>query len=311
MDLISIIIPTYNRSHMIRHTLESVENQTYSNWECLVVDDGSEDETEFILQKFSEKDNRFRYLKRPQDRKKGAASCRNIGLENSKGAYIQYLDSDDILATNKLEVHKGILEKLDRLSMATCKWGKFYSKSDEIIVHKQMPTYFSTNKPLELLNIFGNTSSYLPLHSYFISAELSKKAGKWNEDLSNNDDGEYFTRIILNSSSVQFSNKTWVLYRAGANNRVSNLKIREQVESYIKGWKIIDKSIQPYSDKNPHTLIKYAARNLYDQLKNSDNNDLIKEESEFFSKRRNAYINIGLKIFYKLKIWKPLRKLSF
>lgn len=309
-DLVSIIIPTYNRAHLLQHTLDSVREQTYSNWECLVIDDGSEDKTEEILHELSKKDSRFIYLKRPEDRKKGAACCRNIGLENCKGSYIQYLDSDDLIASNKLEVHVSTLENMDELTLATCKWGRFYSKRDEIIIHDKMPTYFSTDHPIELLNIFGNTSSYLPVHSFFTTQALSQKAGKWNENLSNNDDGEYFTRIILNSSTIQFSNKTWVLYRAGANNRVSNLEKREQVKSYIRGWKIIEEFIKSYSAKKEHTLIKYAARNLYDQLKNSDNKDLIKEETEFFSKKRNSFIKLCLKVLYKFRIWKPLRKLS-
>ncbi len=309
-DLVSIIIPTYNRAYLIRHTLESVQNQTYPNWECLVIDDGSEDETEKILHEISKKDGRFKYLKRPEDRKKGAACCRNIGLENCQGSFIQYLDSDDIIAANKLEVHVSILKNMKELTLATCKWGRFYSKSDEVIIHDKMPTYFSTNHPIELLNIFGNTSSYLPVHSFFTTIALSRKAGKWNENLSNNDDGEYFTRIILISSSVQFSKNTWVLYRAGANNRVSNLERREQAKSYIKGWKIVDNFLKSYSNKKEHTLIKYAARNLYNQLKNSKNKDLIKKETEFFSKRRNSIFDFFLKVLYKLKIWKPLRKLS-
>ncbi|AVR43902.1 hypothetical protein C7S20_00660 [Christiangramia fulva] len=309
-DLVSIIIPTFNRAHFLRQSLASVKNQTYPNWECLVVDDGSQDETEAMLREISEKDSRFCYLKRPSERKKGAACCRNIGLEKSKGNFIQYLDSDDTIAPDKLAVHVGLLKQKDEFSMATCKWGRFYSKSDKVIVHEQMPTYFSTRHPIELLNIFGNTQSYLPVHSYFITSALSEKAGKWNEHLSNNDDGEYFTRIILNSSSIHFTNKTSVLYRAGANERLSNLEKRDQVKSYIRGWKIIDKTLSSYIKKNNHSLVKYAAGNLYDKLKNSSNKDLLEKEKEFFSKKRNTSSHYFLKLLYKLKIWKPLRKIS-
>lgn len=62
-ELISIIIPTYNRSHLIRETLDSILAQTHKNWECIVVDDGSTDETEDVLNEYVKKDNRFQYHK--------------------------------------------------------------------------------------------------------------------------------------------------------------------------------------------------------------------------------------------------------
>lgn len=95
--LISIIIPTYNRTHLIGETLDSVLAQTYANWECIVVDDGSTDNTDEVLKNYCQKDKRIQYHHRPIDRPKGANACRNYGFELSKGKYIQFLDSDDVL----------------------------------------------------------------------------------------------------------------------------------------------------------------------------------------------------------------------
>lgn len=94
--LTSIIIPTYNRAHVIGETLDSINAQTYENWECIIVDDGSTDDTNIIVKKYLEKDNRFQFHHRPDNRLKGANACRNFGIENSKGEYIMFLDSDDI-----------------------------------------------------------------------------------------------------------------------------------------------------------------------------------------------------------------------
>lgn len=94
--LVSIIIPTYNRAHLISETLDSVLAQTYENWECIIVDDGSTDDSEFVINGFVKKDNRFRYLDRPLGRPKGANACRNFGFEISVGKYIMFLDSDDV-----------------------------------------------------------------------------------------------------------------------------------------------------------------------------------------------------------------------
>lgn len=100
--LVSIIIPTYNRAHLIGETLDSVLAQTYTNWECIVVDDGSTDGTEALLQKYVERDCRFQYHHRPKDRLKGANACRNFGFEQSKGAFIIWFDSDDLMHPNLL-----------------------------------------------------------------------------------------------------------------------------------------------------------------------------------------------------------------
>jgi glycosyltransferase involved in cell wall biosynthesis len=100
-NLVSIITPIFNRGHTIVQTLQSVVGQTYSHWECLVVDDGSSDDTVAVVRSFSESDNRIRLLERGRP-PKGACTCRNIGVEESSGDYLIFLDSDDILAPHCL-----------------------------------------------------------------------------------------------------------------------------------------------------------------------------------------------------------------
>ncbi|MCC4214662.1 glycosyltransferase family 2 protein [Leeuwenhoekiella parthenopeia] len=100
--LISIIIPTYNRANVINETLDSVLAQTYTHWECIVVDDGSTDDTALLLNTYNEQDHRFKYLFRTKE-PKGASSCRNLGLQNAKGEFCIFLDSDDMLLTSCFE----------------------------------------------------------------------------------------------------------------------------------------------------------------------------------------------------------------
>ena len=101
--LISIIIPTFNREHLIGEALDSIRSQTYTNWECLVVDDGSVDNTKSLIDAYVKKDERFIFLKRSIDRIKGAPTCRNIGIEQSKGNYIIFFDSDDVMPAHVLK----------------------------------------------------------------------------------------------------------------------------------------------------------------------------------------------------------------
>src|SRR5690606_927984 len=102
--LVSIIIPTFNRAHLIGETLDSVLSQTYTNWECIVVDDGSTDSTDALLASYCEKDARIQYHHRPKEHLSGGNGARNYGFKLSKGEYIQWFDSDDLMLNSKIEI---------------------------------------------------------------------------------------------------------------------------------------------------------------------------------------------------------------
>jgi glycosyltransferase involved in cell wall biosynthesis len=101
-QLVSIIVPTYNRVDFIYETVESIIKQTYPNWEAIMVDDGSTDENFLAIEKLVQQDNRIKLLKRSKVAK-GASVCRNIGLELAVGDYVMFLDSDDILSPTCIE----------------------------------------------------------------------------------------------------------------------------------------------------------------------------------------------------------------
>ena len=109
-SMLSIIIPNYNRASLIGETLDSIIAQTYIHWECLVVDDGSSDTSEAVVRTYCEKDKRIQFYRRPSLKQKGANACRNYGLELSKGKYINWFDSDDIMNKDKLKLQVEALE---------------------------------------------------------------------------------------------------------------------------------------------------------------------------------------------------------
>lgn len=99
--LISIIVPCYNQAQYLDECLQSVLEQTYENWECIIVNDGSPDYTEQVAKKWLEKDARFKYIYKENG---GLSSARNAGLKIAKGDFIQLLDSDDLLENDKLKI---------------------------------------------------------------------------------------------------------------------------------------------------------------------------------------------------------------
>jgi len=97
-NLVSIIIPCYNQANYLTYSLASVLEQTYTNWECIIVNDGATDNTKEVAKEWCAKDNRFVYVEKQNG---GLSSARNAGINVAKGDYIQFLDADDILVTNK------------------------------------------------------------------------------------------------------------------------------------------------------------------------------------------------------------------
>lgn len=110
-ELISIIVPVYNREDVLSETVESVIRQSYKNWELLIVDDGSTDKSVQIAEEFAKGDGRIKIFMRNRE-PKGAPLCRNIGIERSLGEFLIFLDSDDILGPGSLETRIKLLREL-------------------------------------------------------------------------------------------------------------------------------------------------------------------------------------------------------
>ncbi|MFZ2282385.1 MAG: glycosyltransferase family 2 protein [Lutibacter sp.] len=99
---ITIIMATFNRAHFIVETLHSIQNQTFMNWECLIIDDDGTDNTIEVIAPILEKNNRFKFIKRSNKHLKGLPGCRNFGLDLAKGEYVIFFDDDDIIHPNNL-----------------------------------------------------------------------------------------------------------------------------------------------------------------------------------------------------------------
>lgn len=137
MELISIITPTYNSKKFINSTIESVKKQTYINWEMLIVDDFSKDNSIEIINRYVEKDNRIRLI--PLKKNVGAAEARNIALRQAKGSYIAFLDSDDLWEPYKLEKQLNFIKEKNAAFV--------YSAYDRITEEGDyMNTYFVPEK---------------------------------------------------------------------------------------------------------------------------------------------------------------------
>lgn len=195
-----ILLSTFNRAHLIPETLDSIIHQTYLNWECIIVDDNSTDNTGQIVRDYIKKDSRFCYFIKDERYKKGLSGSRNLGLDLAidKGAvFIQFFDDDDIMHPRKLELQVKPLNKDTTLDLSICCYRKF-SNSDIIdfdldrakdnscnIITKNLAKAFFTNRIN--LNSLGPLWRANRLKNY-----------RFNEDLKYGEEGEFYSRIFLN-----------------------------------------------------------------------------------------------------------------
>jgi len=107
--LVSIVTPVYNSARFISDTIDSIQSQTYKNWELLLIDDCSSDNSYEIIKSYMKDDNRIKYIK--LEKNSGAAISRNTGIKNAKGRFIAFVDSDDLWKSRKLEVQVNYMLK--------------------------------------------------------------------------------------------------------------------------------------------------------------------------------------------------------
>lgn len=108
-ELVSIITPTFNSAKYIAETIQSVQNQTHQNWEMLIIDDGSTDDTVAIVKELSQSESRIKFF--PLEKNMGPAKARNVGIENAKGRYNTFLDADDLWFPDFIENSIVTIEK--------------------------------------------------------------------------------------------------------------------------------------------------------------------------------------------------------
>ena len=130
--LVSIIVPCYNQAQYLSEALESVLQQTYTDWECIIVNDGSPDNTDIIVKDWLQRDNRFKYLYKDNG---GLSSARNFGIENSNGTYILLLDADDKYHHTFIE--KGVKVLIEDISCGVVtSWGQRFVGNNLLDVFK-------------------------------------------------------------------------------------------------------------------------------------------------------------------------------
>ena len=240
--LVSVIVPTYNYGRFIGETLECLRAQTYQNWECVIVDDGSTDDTAEQVALFMKRDERFKFLRQENARQ---AAAKNNGLRNSAGDYIQFLDADDLIEPQKFEKQVEYLEAHPGVD----------------IIYGSMRYFRSGNPDERLFWVWGENKPWMPeisgsgkeiliglvrqnimvINSPLIRRSVVDVVGVFDERLPPAEDWDYWLRCAAAGMRFQFdeSRGTLALVRCHSSSSSQDRRrmyksmrlIREKIET--------------------------------------------------------------------------------
>ncbi|MBP9765906.1 MAG: glycosyltransferase [Candidatus Pacebacteria bacterium] len=205
---VSIIMPVYNGEKFLRESIESVLNQTFDNFEFIIINDGSKDNSLNIIKEYDVKDKRIKII---DQENKGVSSSRNNGIKSSNGKYITFIDCDDIWLINKLETQINEFEKDKELKICGT-WAKVINEYGEIISNFNYPPL--TNILIRIESIYKNpfiTSSIIFKKEIIDNKKLFLPKMKLAEDY------EFITKYIYKNKSKNI-NQTLIKYRIHQNN---------------------------------------------------------------------------------------------
>ena len=256
LPLVSIIIPCFNSATWLGETLSSCISQTYRKVEVIFVDNDSSDESLDIARNFKSSKIHITNCDR-----QGASAARNEGLRIAQGEYIQYLDADDVLANDKIEIQVDRLAETPPNSIASSAWSRFCARPGES-APKVEPVWCDLS-PQEYLISSWLGGGMMPLFGWLTPHQQIIRAGVWDETLSTNDDGEYFTRVVLQSAGIVFCSEAAGFYRSGNPSSLSRRVDRRSAES---DFKAIHKSCNYLLAANSSALARRASAAAYQRF---------------------------------------------
>ncbi len=283
-ELISIIIPVYNVEKYLKECLDSVINQSYTNIEILLIDDGSTDSSSKICKEYCKIDNRIKYYKKKNG---GLSSARNYGIKKSTGKYLSFIDSDDIISNNMIQILYNELKK-NNCDISVCKY-KIFSDS---FIYKES----NYNKEIiEQENIIINLMIDDKITSHSCNKLYDKNlfnnnqyvVGKKYEDIGTT------YKLLLSSKRVVYIDKELYGYRYRNNsitNHLSKNTLLDYIEMINKRYDDLIKykyELKDYIDMNRiNSITRYYLEivrcNGYILLKDEEVKNKLNEELEIF-----------------------------
>ncbi|MBN2109292.1 MAG: glycosyltransferase family 2 protein [Deltaproteobacteria bacterium] len=216
---VSVIIPLYNQQRYIGDALQSVVQQTFPDWECIIINDGSTDGSRDAALACMQRDSRIRLIDQPN---RGLSAARNRGLAEARGRYIQFLDADDCIDKEKLRLQ---IQALAPAAMPALSYTDYYSTTDDL--HSPHSFYLSprflTGSPLSELIVRWETQLSIPIHCFlFDSVFFTGHRIRFDEHLPNHEDWDCWMNIFSLKPAICYIDQKLAVYRIHSSSMARN-----------------------------------------------------------------------------------------
>jgi glycosyltransferase involved in cell wall biosynthesis len=252
--LVSVCMPAYNSEKYIAAAIQSIIDQTYTNWELIIVNDGSVDNTYNVAESYTDK-----RIKLFQQKNKGQCAAANKAFEMSSGEVVKFFDSDDLLSPEFLE------KQVNRLNgskehIVSSKWGRFYN--DDLSSFTLNPQSVWRDMPADewLIEAWKKGQPMMQSALWLIPRDILQVSGLWDEELSLINDLDFFTRVLVNCKEVLFEPEAVLYYRSGLSQSLSGTKTRKGIES---AYRSIEKATRALLQKCNTKAAQLSCANIW------------------------------------------------
>lgn len=278
-SFVSIVVPCYNQAQFLDEALQCVYDQTHTNWECIIVNDGSLDHTEAVANGWVAKDSRFVYLYKKNE---GVSSARNYGIEKAKAAFILTLDADDKYEATFLEKALAVIVNNPEIGIVSS-WGRRYLTNGKPIQE------FKSKAQSVSDFLFGNG---LHMGSSFFRRECWEKSGGYDDDPRNGyEDWEFYLGVCKLGWKVHIIDEFLFFYRQHQGSRRTIMN-------------------QQYKDNMAYIYIKHKDLYLshYEDFVNHFLDSIVSEKIEYLKVKNKQEFKIGTVILRPFRFLKSILK---
>lgn len=255
---ISILMPVYNSQEYLKNTVQGVINQSYKEWELILVDDGSKDNSKNICIELQKIDNRIRFVNKENT---GVSDTRNIALDNAKGKYIAFIDSDDSVHKDYLKILLSSIEKSNG-QLAVCGFKERKISSNGQIEELSRVFYpkevIATEDMKDLIMDFGNSGLLNPLWNKLYSRKIIEENNiRFKEEVETGEDFIFNLQYFRKINNICFSKGELYYYIRRNNNSITYQYIDNMYEKGLEIHNLLEdflKDMNFYNSKNKYIL---------------------------------------------------------
>jgi len=290
--LVSVVVPCYNQGQYLSEALESVLSQTYKNWECIIVNDGSLDNTDEVAKIYCDKDNRFKYIQKENG---GLSSARNAGLKVIKGDYVQFLDSDDRIDPAKFEKQIDSFSKNINLSLSISGYYSFDNSQKIYPTSQDWNNTLSSDFRYDILYRWDRHFS-IPIHCALFKRKIVEEI-QFDKQLLAKEDWLFWIKISEIISSVDYIDETLAHYRFHPESMTQNDRLME-----MNGIKVLFVILENIKNNEKQAFSKRIEEDVLALLESKSNlNQILTSKLEKIQMSKAYRFYKFLTIYFSIK----------